>query len=128
MQHKDEHGNAISDALYYIDEYFTDEGYAIYLSYLPPGKMTSEAHRHSKDMIEHYRIIRGSAEITLGFEQTQTISLSADKDNYVRIPFGMGHRMRGGFPDGSLTLITTENPHGLPPGKLHLRGDVRAAA
>lgn len=119
-QHRDEHGNVISDAFYYIDEYFTDEGYAIYLSYLPPGKMTSTAHRHSKDMIEHYKLIRGSAEMTLGYDMARTIPFT----DYIRVPFGMGHRMRANFPDGALTLITTENPHNLPAGTLHLRDEV----
>ena len=116
VQHRDEKDNVISGAFYYIDEYFTPEGDVIYLSYLPPHKMTSEPHRHSRDMFEHYKVIRGNAVITLGYDMKKKIPL----DDYIRIPFGMGHQMQA-LDEGVLTLIRTENPHRLPPGKLHIR-------
>lgn len=122
-QHTDSEGNVISDAYYYIDE-FLEEDYAVYLSYLPPGKMTSSPHSHYKGMYEHYKVISGDAEITFGFgEQRRKVGF----DEYLRVPFGMGHQMTAG-ERGVLTLICTENPDNRPSGSLHIREDALIAA
>lgn len=122
-RHTDDAGNVISDALYYIDE-FMEEGYAVYLSYLPPGKQTSSAHSHYEGMYEHYKVISGDAEITFGFgEQRRKVGF----DEYLRVPFGMGHQMTAG-ERGVLTLICTENPDNRPSGSLHIREDALIAA
>ncbi len=120
VQHTDNDGNIISDALYFIDEQ-PEKGFAVYLSYLPPNKKTSEAHRHWKDMPEYYRILAGGGEMTLGYVPgTKTIELDAHSNNHLRVPFGMGHQLKAG-KNGLLALIRTENPHSRPRGSLHIR-------
>jgi mannose-6-phosphate isomerase-like protein (cupin superfamily) len=120
--HLDHEGVQISEALYYIDEHILENGDAIYLSYLPPGKQTSEAHRHWYGMFEHYNAIAGDADMTLGYGKTRVIRF----DDYIRVPFGMGHRMKA-RGRGILSALYTENPDKRPQGTLHIREGAKVA-
>ncbi len=120
-QHLSVEGNPVSDALYYIDNQYTSDGLVVWLSFLPPEKETSEAHSHADP--EHYKILKGEATMTLGFDKTRIVRL----DDYIRVPNGMGHHMKA-TEKGALTLLALENPRNLPPDKLHMRDHISIAA